>query len=329
MKEMNALTIADDLVEFLRNHRGHLARVHSVFPHAVNLLISEDELITLTNLDEITPMGLIVESREIFTKQLQPGDEVILDVDLIKTINVNLYVELRGALVWETALMTNLNPRSADEIAQITHQLTDWLRKQPALGLLPLLPRLTHQPSNANHVNDNLYSRYIVADLEAFTNAVEKTNWDLALNLADRLVGFGMGSTPSCDDFLAAYLAVFTMAEKLRPGFYPWVQQFNEAIAEKARKHTTLISANMLKHAMNGKVSRSHHRLIQTCLFTNKSDLVHLANQVLQQGATSGGDFLLGLVCALDWYRNSMMDIFKEGEDAWVELVQSQPVPII
>ena len=226
-------------------------------------------------------------------------------------------------------MLANLVPRPVDEIAQINIQLAEWLGKQPTLGLLPLLPRLTYQAIDPDPTNDNLYSRYISDDLEAFTKAIASSDWDRALNLADRLVGFGMGSTPSCDDFLAAYLIVFKMAEKLHPGFYPWVQEFNNAIANKAKKRSTLISANMLRHAGNGKVSRSHQRLIQSCLFNNKSDTAHLASQVLQYGATSGGDFLLGLVCALAWYRNSMMYISKEGENAWVEFKQSQPVPII
>ena len=90
-----------------------------------------------------------------------------------------------------------------------------------------------------------------------------------------------------------------------------------------------LISANMLRHAGNGKVSRSHQRLIQFCLFNNTSDLAQLASQVLQYGATSGGDFLLGLVCALAWYRNSILDYQKEGVNAWVDLKQSQLMPIL
>jgi hypothetical protein len=40
--------------------------------------------------------------------------------------------------------------------------------KQPVLGLLPLLPRLTHQAANSQQANDNIYSRYIADDLEAF-----------------------------------------------------------------------------------------------------------------------------------------------------------------
>jgi hypothetical protein len=60
-KEMNAIIAADDLLEFLEDHPSFGARVHSVFPHAVNLLVLEEALITLTNQDDITPMGLKVD----------------------------------------------------------------------------------------------------------------------------------------------------------------------------------------------------------------------------------------------------------------------------
>ena len=329
MKMMKAITIADDLVEFLENHSSYLARVHSVFRHSVNLLINKDELITLTNQSEITPMGLTVDSIESFTKYLQPGDDLILDVDQFRSADGCFFLQLRNAQVWESTAMTNLALRPVDQVDRVNLQLSEWLGRQPALGLLPLLPRLTKQTASNQSPEHNIYSRYIADDLEAFTNAIAADEWELALKVTDRLVGFGMGSTPSCDDFLAAYLVVFRIAEKSNLGFFPWVSEFNETIAKKAKKGTTLISANMLRHAGNGKVSRSHQRLVQTCLFNDISDTLLLASQVLQHGATSGGDFLLGLVCALAWYRNSILDYQKEGVNAWVDLKQSQLMPIL
>ncbi len=327
IKLTKAITTADDLVEFLENHPGHFASVYSVFPHAVNLLIREDELVTLTNQDNITPMGLIVDSSENFTRFLRTDEKVTLNLDCFTAENSVFTVNLRDTEVWETGSLMNLVPDPGDEIAANNFQLTKWLENQPALGLLPLLPRLTNRTADADHVIGNLYSRYIADDLAAFTKAIDTPDWDRALNIAKRLVGFGMGSTPSCDDFLAAYLVVFKMANALNPGQYPWVWQFTQAIANEAKNRTTLISANMLRHAGDGKICRSHQRLIQACLFNNKSDLLPLAKRVLQHGATSGGDFLLGLVCALNWYRNTMMDLPKKGEQAWVEPKRLQPVP--
>ena len=329
IKEMNAILVADDLVDFLEDHPEHPALVHSVFPHAVNFLIEGDELITLTNQDDITPMGLLVDSRVSFRQYLKPGDKLVLDVDRVTTVKGVFAVNLREAQVWQTRSWMHLTPRPIEELDQLNLELSNWLLNQPALGLLPLLPRLMRCSTNSTMVKDNLYSRYIADDLEAFTIAIQTSEWERALELADHLIGFGMGSTPACDDFLAAYLIIFKIADELIPGRFPWVREFNQAIASKAKERSTLISANMLRHAGDGKTSRSHQDLIQACLFNEKSDLEKLASRVIRHGATSGGDFLLGLVCALDWYRTVMMEYTKEGEQAWVESVRLQSVPSI
>ena len=326
---MNVITAADDLREFLENYPGHLACVHSVFPHAANLLVREDELITLTNQDDITPMGLLVDNRVSFAQHLKPGDKLVLDVHQLTSTNGIFEVNLQGAELWQTSPWMKLIPRPIEEVAKLNYQLRKWLLKQPSVGLLPVLPRLRHCLANSALVEDNLYSRYIADDLETFTIAIQTSDWEHALKIADHLVGFGMGSTPACDDFLAAYLVIFKIADVLNPGRFPWIRDFNAAIANKAKKRTTLVSANMLRHAGDGKTGRSYQKLIQTCLFKEKNDLEYSASQVLEHGATSGGDFLFGLVCALEWYRNTLINYPKEGEKAWVESSGLQSVPTI
>lgn len=326
-QELNAITVADDLVEFLENRPSHLACVHSVFPHALNLLLPEDQLITLTSQDDPTPMGLTVESGLSFTEFLKAGAQVVLDVDRFTWVNGLLTVSLREAEVWETSSVMPLEVRSAEDLAQIKLHLFRWLSKQPSEGLLPLLPRLTRQSIDLKPAIGNIYSRYIANDLEAFTYAINASYWQRALLLADKLVGFGMGSTPSCDDFLAAYLVVLAIADASCPGQYPWIREFTQTIVRKAKNRTTLISANMIRHGADGKTSQSHQQLIQTCLYDTNGELELLADQVMKHGATSGGDFLLGLICALEWVQNTMMDISKEGERARVGIKQPQPVP--
>ena len=327
MNEMNVKSIADDLADFLGDHPGQLARVHSVFPHAVNLLIGEYELITLTNQGDIPPMGVLVDCGETFTKLIKTGDEILLDVDHFRAVSRAFTMDLRDAETWKTGSMLSIDGRPVADIARIRLTLIRWLAKQPALGLLPLLPRLARQSLDQKPANDNIYSRYIANDLEVFTRAINISDWECALRLADRLIGFGIGSTPSCDDFLAAYLVILKIADRLNPGRFPWVPEFNQSIAHKAKNRTTLISATMLKHAADGKISQIHQQLIQTCLFNNTGELLHFADLVMKHGATSGGDFLLGLICALEWYQSAIMNTEKEGERAWVEPNQPQPMP--
>lgn len=124
-----------------------------------------------------------------------------------------------------------------------------------------------------------------------------------------------MGSTPSCDDFLAAWLLILQIFNELYPEDKSWIQAFGQEILEKAQAQTTDISVAMLKNAVQGKTNLSHQRLVTTLLF-NEDDLLSSAEKVLQHGASSGGDFMLGLLCALNWFTQNMKTIDKEGEKA-------------
>ena len=314
MRDLNTCLVADDLVNFLSKHYGVSARVHSVFPHAVNFQAVE-ELITLTNHGDITPMGLIMEGDFNFSALVKLGDEFLLKTDAMVAADGRFRLLVSEAQVWQTAIYSGDVPLKVEEINNKRIAVLEWLEKQEKIGLLPLLTQLTGRQAVSNRTDDNVYSRFIGADLEAFVNQIEASDWRAGLKTTDKLVGFGVGSTPSCDDFLAAYLAVFTVAEGLHPGRFPWVTEFNQAVAKTAQNQSTLISAVMLRHAANSKISRSHQSLIRACLFEKYENPLVFANQVLQYGATSGADFLLGLVCALDWYRRAAADILKEEEE--------------
>ncbi len=319
---LRARKIANDLAELLKNQPVLMARAHSVFPRAVNLLFGADELITLTNQDEITPMGLLVDTQVSFRQLLKAGDEVLFEGASACTTSGNLRIELGGAAIWQARVWQGEASQSLERIGRISHQLKEWLAEQPALGLLPLLQRLTEcQAPDSQRIGDH-FCRYIGDDLEAFVGALSAGDWDFTQKLTDKLIGFGMGSTPSCDDFLAAFLVVLSVAAELYPAQRGWMLDFNQAVARKAKTSTTLISANMLRHAAAGKTSLSHQRLIRACLFSGEDDLTFLASQVMRHGASSGGDFLLGLVCALDWYYNWKQEILKKGEKAQVDLMQ-------
>lgn len=327
MKKLNASTIADDLAAFLGEGCDHRARVHSIYTHALNLLVGEDQLITLTDFDEITPMGLVVDEAGDFNKLLKEGDELMLTPTQFSDSRELLCIDLEGAQRWKSEVCLDQSLRPGVEVWRIREQLIDWLGNQPAAGLLPLLPRLSGRAIEPDQHYEDIYCRFIATDLEAFTTAIFEGDWQHALNLSEKLIGFGMGSTPSCDDFLSAYLAVLSCVGSLLPDSNSWVGQFNQTIAFKAKNRTTLISANMLSHAAQGKLSRNCQLVVQTCLFDDGRDLIKTAAGVFGRGASSGGDFLLGLVCVLDWYHYKFTAFIEEGERVQVEFKTARPVP--
>ncbi len=315
MINLNAILLADDLRDFLEISQGQLALVDSVYPHAVNLSCG-DQLITLTNQEDITPMGLLLEGVDNFVPILNEVDQIRLMPEALTTVSGSLLLNISKAEIWKSKIAIDKTLKSRQDIVGDIERLINWLSQKPALGLLPLLGRLTKASESLSSGKGNLYSRHIADELGDFNLALQREDWQTALQISDKLIGFGMGSTPSCDDFLAAWLLILQIFNQLYPEEKSWIQEFGQAILEKAQAQTTDISIAMLKNATEGKTNLSHQTLVRRMLFNHEDDLLSSAEKVLQHGASSGGDFMLGLLCALNWFTQNMKTIDKEGEQA-------------
>jgi hypothetical protein len=320
-QRLRASLIAQDLSDYLAANEGRLAQVHSVYKHALNLLMEDRVLITLADPTQvIMPMGVVIRDTLDSGWPLRVGDRVSFGP---KALTLN------DAEVWNPSPILAGQLRSGQAVVQLRHELANWLTSQPKVGLLPLITRLTaHSNVDEDEIEDK-YSRYIAADLSQFVNELNSLDWQVALKTASNLVGFGIGSTPSCDDFLAAYLVVLLIAQILQPDRFTWVGKFNQGVVALANTHTTLISAQMLKHAASGKVSQTHQRLIHAYLFDTETNVSGLVNEVSQTGASSGMDFLLGLTCALEWFITNVVNHPTEGGMKQVDPLIVQPVTII
>ena len=315
MITLNAKLLADDLRDFLEISQGQLALVDSVYPHAVNLSCG-DQLITLTNQEDITPMGVLLEGVANFVPIITEVDQFKLMPEDLSAISGSLLLNISKAEVWKSKIAIDKALKARQNIVDDIERLINWLSQKPALGLLPLLGRLAKANESLSSSRGNLYSRHIADELSDFNLAMQREDLQAALEISDKLIGFGMGSTPSCDDFLAAWLLILQIFDELYPEEKSWIAEFGQAILEKAQAQTTDISIAMLKKATQGKTNLSHQTLVRTMLFNHEDDLLSSAEKVLQHGASSGGDFMLGLLCALNWFTQNMKTIDKEGEQA-------------
>ncbi|MGB4594775.1 MAG: DUF2877 domain-containing protein [Anaerolineaceae bacterium] len=307
-----------------------MAKVHSVYQHALNLIVDDGALITLASPGiAIMPMGIIVDNVLDLGWSVKVGDLVTLGQEELLRCKSIAFVDIDDAQVWDPAPILEGAIISEQTLIQMRSELVGWLTDQPNMGLLPLLKSLTAHSCDSDDEASDAYSRYIAKDLLQFVNEMHSLEWQRALNTARNLIGFGMGSTPSCDDFLVAYLVVFAIGQTLEPVRFAWVSEFNQGIVALAKTRTTTISASMLEHAATGKVSQSHQRLIHGCLFETDCDLVELMNEVGQTGASSGMDFLLGLSCSLEWFIDTVILHPAKGGMEQVGAKQLQPVTIV
>lgn len=313
---LTASLLAKDLWAYLAANEGKQAQVQSIYSHALNLLAEDGELITLADPTlAIMPMGLVIGNKLDSGWDLKPGERVNLGQKVFKLNNSITSLTLDEPELWNPNPILTGHLKSKSAIAQTRFELIDWLKIQPTIGLLPLLSRLTAHRNNEESEIDDPYSRYIAADLSQFVKEILDLDWPGALKTASKLVGYGIGSTPSCDDFLAAYLVVLFIAQSLQPDRFSWVEEFNQGIATLAMTRTTLVSAHMLNHAASGKLSQPHQNLVHACLFDTEEDVIELAKEVSKTGASSGMDFLLGLTCALEWFITNAANLIKGGKE--------------
>lgn len=264
-------------------------RVHSVFDHAANLLTGDDLLITLLSRDrDMAPLGLIADVARLADLDLKLQDRLTLDgrQSLILPRQTGRLI-LAGAKAVSVRLEAiegdkKINPAALELIRQR-------LIRADSAGIAPLvswLPDGQDLPDKAG----NVYCAFIGRDLKAFLDDLEAGESRAALDKASRLIGFGPGLTPACDDFLAGIL-LWLYYRGADPAF-------GRQMARQARDRTTLVSAHMISHAAAGRANGLYLALIKAALEGDLDRLADSIDRVLAYGASSGADFLFGFYAA-------------------------------
>ena len=127
-----------------------------------------------------------------------------------------------------------------------------------------------------------------------------------AIIAVDALLGSGPGLTPTGDDQLAGLLATLHL---LRGGAVPGPTEaaVRTHVQDRARARTTLLSAALLEHALDGAVAAPVARLLRAITdvgargdATTSTSLDGAIAAVLAIGATSGRDLLDGITVGLE-----------------------------
>lgn len=116
---------------------------------------------------------------------------------------------------------------------------------------------------------------------------------------AARLVGMGIGLTPSGDDFLTGLFAALAAAD---PAHRQWPARERGLWLSRARGRTTFVAYEMLRHVLGGKVNQALLQLIQALdarTGASAGQIQLYIKQLLAIGSTSGTDMAAGLAFGL------------------------------
>ncbi len=297
-RTINALQISQDLHARLLANENIQLRVHSTFRHAVNILCPAGELMTIAkSAVDMMPMGMIVDLPVYSSWPFEVDDylEYNGQMEFVFLNNKKGVIRFRNARLWRPTLHEPTGEVSLPT-DEALHLIKSTLEELDTGGIASII-RFVDKDARDYSQCTNIYARFIMGDLCSFLETVEERKWDLALRQAELLVGFGPGLTPSCDDFLNAFLLSLYYDNLWHDRDDVEVQSFIEGVLNLARTRTTIVSYSMLKHASEGRASDSYLKILKTLSTPNLPEL-HLAiKRVLEFGATSGADFLFGIWC--------------------------------
>lgn len=274
--------------------------VHSVFHKAANIALDDTMLALLS--DELPRMPNSVRLAAVVADELlwslKPGMKVQVGSGRLFIPDLDFILHLPELPAWEPRpeLMAYRWSRAivSHHVHLLAHFLVDRSRQD---GLAQSAgPLLLGQPACETPL-----LRMAMPMLRMLSLATWRQNIE-GVDAATRgLAGLGPGLTPSGDDALGGFAAVMALLSSRLSADAAPREHIATIIASAAKSRTTVLSATLLAHAACGEVAEQLGKLLLTLtLHTEESEMVLLqADRVLDFGANSGGDTLLGILLGL------------------------------
>ncbi len=284
--------------------------VQSVFPRAANLLFGGRLLTLLARETPCTPNGLVLplHSRQGPLADLQTGMAVIIERGTIHVPTSSLRLSTQNSRPWDPH--PHLAPASCtpERLERNVARLATLVAaKAPNGGLAALIhlpgsqapdqarayPLSSDAPASAEA---SLLLHTARPATERLLEGIIRQHMPSAHQGASALIGLGPGLTPSGDDIVIGLMAATILLSTALgiPGeFY---QRLNTELLALARNRTNKLSITWMEYARQGEVAEHLGRLFQTLVSDDSQRLEAAAQEVLDSGATSGGDLLTGVI---------------------------------
>ena len=220
------------------------------------------------------PLTININGKLPSRQSLSHETHLLLSPDRIRFIQSTLEIRINPqTLVWTPMVLNTLDFNLEAFITR-----SDLIERE-----------MTSQLSNQDQVQENL--TYLENSLRS---ALSSRNKLAVYESLFNLLGYGVGLTPSGDDFICGFLlAAHAWKEFLFPTFA--LQKTIRKIVEVARKKTTTLSANLIACAASGSADE---RIISCVKWLNSGghSAAFIMEELLSYGSSSGCDTLAGML---------------------------------
>lgn len=266
--------ISDKSSEYYQNQRIE-GEIVDLFDQTANIVLNNQFPTLLTIGSSVilgSPNSLSFPMFDQIRPQLQVGDRVeLFEGRLFK------YPKFHATL--QVTLEETLHPPwkiiDTNRLADLKTKVNDWQTDEQPLSAVPFYQLLTKE-------------------IVAFQSAFLQDNWQEIQTQIQRILGLGLGLTPSGDDFLTGILLVF--CEKTNH-----TNRWQQIITDEWYR-TNRISQHQLYFALSGRGKRSLLQVVQGIGESKGSDadFRQAMAQTFAIGSTSGHDLLWGVLTGFD-----------------------------
>ena len=282
-----------------------LGTVHSAFDRAVNIQLDQSArmiALTFTSAGGLPYAFMLVDGSpaSFIARGVTPGQMVSVEAGACLVIEgAQDRYEFSGATIWEPAMGKLADPENRQAFSDLLVWAAGYVYARANLvGLTPLLkdPRqLIKGTLELENTSDLRLAKIALPSITTLLIALRQEDEAAINTAAARLIGYGIGGTPSGDDLLVGLMAAFSRsstsrAERMRQLLTICLETQVHADA------TSLLSLTVLRHALAGEFSEKIHDVTQ--LLMHPDDPVNLEvslQRLLLHGATSGAEMFLGV----------------------------------
>jgi hypothetical protein len=240
--------------------------VHSLFPHALNMVVGDDLWTLLPVGKSDLPFGIRVAADTLAGLPISPDDRVFVRGGFLAVGSQAVAVDFRAAPHWRVSRPTRLAPGLEERLAIV---------------------------ARAAEANAWRESSIIASDVAMYLANEARGPADLLT----QVVGRGPGLTPAGDDVLAGILAILALPQAGDRGHA--TRATLTRLLSPLLPTTTSLSGYLLQQAAAGQFSKAVHELLFTLVAAPSiADLMRAIANMLTIGATSGADMCMGIVAA-------------------------------
>lgn len=296
---LKATWIGSLAAQTLQSGNGNpVGTVTNTFPNSFYAKTSNDELLFVTNRSLRSPVTVNINSAANIQEIVKPNETITVEGSEIR-LGESAYVELENAIEYDPDAPDFASSRVATSIRDSLRTIAVILRMIDTAGSVLDRAGIAHEAACTFVPRGAL--------------ALRSQNSDQFKKTCESLLGLGSGFTPSGDDLLGGFLAVFnSLAEK-----FGREQILLDSALLKSR--TNWVSAKLLDYMQRLILDEQMSRIIWSGVADGGDEFVLALESLLPRGHTSGIDIAAGVVLGLSLAQDIAMGS-PETEDLAMEL---------